>query len=101
MKSVLELRLTNSEGVLERVLGCLRQRGFGLCSLEMERSSDTAHFIVRCEVESHRPIEMVCRQLARLFDVQSVNVQRSEGTACVEGYILNERSKQREVSLTV
>jgi acetolactate synthase regulatory subunit len=100
MKSALELRLANSEGVLERVLGCLRQRGFELCSLEMERSSDTAHFIVRCEVESPRPIETVCRQLTRLFDVQSVKVQRTDATA-VEGYVLNEKSKQREICLTV
>jgi len=98
---VLELRLNNSEGVRERVLGCLRQRGFELCSLEMERSSDAAQFIVRCEVESHRPIEMVCRQLARLFDVQSVKVQHIEGTALVEGYVINEKSKQREVCVSV
>ena len=100
MKSALELRLNNGEGVLERVLGCLRQRGFELCSLEMERTSDAAHFIVRCEVESPRSIDICCRQLGRLFDVQSVKVQRTDAAA-VEGYVLNENSKQREVCLTV
>jgi acetolactate synthase II small subunit len=100
MKSVLELRLNNCEGVLERVLGCLRQRGFQLCSMQMERSSDAAKLTVDVTVESHRPIEGVCRHLAKLFDVQSVNLKFTEATAG-EGYVRQEKSNQREVCLTV
>jgi acetolactate synthase II small subunit len=99
MKSVLELRLNNAEGVLERVLGCLRQRGFELCSFTMERSSDATHLTVRCEVESHRPIEIGCRQLAKLYDVQSIKVHAE--TMVVEGFAHNEKTNEREVCLSV
>ncbi len=85
MKSVLELRLNNSEGVLERVLGSLRQRGFPLCSMHMQRNSDGNSLTFQCTVESHRPIENALRQLMKLYDVQSVKLQYAEATTG-EGY---------------
>jgi acetolactate synthase regulatory subunit len=100
MKSALELRLNNIEGVIERVLGTLRQRGFELCSMQMERSNDAATLKVSVTVDSHRPIEGACRQLAKLFDVQSVILQYSEAMAA-EGYAQHEKSNQREVLLSV
>jgi acetolactate synthase small subunit len=100
MKSVLEMRLTNSEGVLERVLGRLRQRGFDLCSMNVERSMDTAILMIRITVESSRSIENICRQLEKLIDVQSVKLQYSEENAS-EGFNYNEKSSQREVCVSV
>jgi acetolactate synthase regulatory subunit len=100
MKSALELRLNNIEGVIERVLGTLRSRGFELCSMQMERSNDGATLKVNVTVESPRSIEGVCRQLAKLFDVQSVTLQYSEAMA-TEGYAQHEKSNQREVLLSV
>lgn len=93
MKSALELRLNNIEGVIERVLGTLRMRGFELCSMQMEKSNDNASLKLNVTVESHRPIEGVCRQLAKLFDVQSVNLQFTDSVS-VEGYVANEKSSQ-------
>jgi acetolactate synthase regulatory subunit len=92
MKSVLELRLNNSEGVLERVLGCLRQRGFELCSMQMQRNSDGSSLTIQCTVESLRPIENGCRHLAKLYDVQSIKLQYTEHA---ESYARNARSNEK------
>ena len=100
MKSVLELRLANAEGVLERVLGKLRQRGFELCSMNVERSADSSTLTVHVTVESPRPIDGGCRQLAKLFDVQSVKLHYSEAQAG-EGYVQNDTASQREVFASV
>jgi acetolactate synthase regulatory subunit len=100
MKSVLEIRLDNREGALERVLGCLRQRGFEICSMEMQRSSDKSSLVIQCTVESARPIDGVRRQLEKQYDIHTVKVQYSEATAG-EGYARIDQSSQREVSLSV
>jgi len=100
MKSALEMRLVNSEGVLERVLGRLRQRGFDLCSMNVERSSDAAFLTIRITVESSRSIDNICRQLEKLFDVISVKLQYSEDNAS-EGFNYNEKTSQREVCVSV
>jgi acetolactate synthase small subunit len=100
MKSALELRLVNSEGVLERVLGRLRQRGFDLCSMNVERSMDAAFLMIRITVESTRSIDNICRQLEKLIDVQSVKLQYSEENAS-EGFKYNEKASQREVCVSV
>lgn len=84
MKFTLEIRMANSEGALERILGRLRQRAFSLCSISADRSADQSIMEARITVESSRPIDNVIRQLDKLFDVISIRLYESTYTETYE-----------------
>lgn len=78
MKFSLEIVMTNTEGALERILGCLRQRGFALCSIVANLSHDHASLLARVTLESSRPLEMAVKQVRKLYEVHHVVVERPE-----------------------
>jgi acetolactate synthase II small subunit len=77
MQSVLDIRVNNNDGIVERILGRLRQRGFSMCGMTVERSSDCSTLFVQVVTESSRPIEQVAKQLDKLIDVQSVKLRNN------------------------
>ena len=62
-----------NEGALIRVLGTVERRGYSLNSLHVEKTDDLMQ--VSMQIESDRDANVLCRQLDRLFDVQSVNLE--------------------------
>ncbi len=78
MRFNMEIQLANAEGALERVLGCLRQRGFALCSMMVDRTVDQTALEVRLTLESARPMDLAQKQVAKLYDVLNVEVRTME-----------------------
>ncbi len=78
MRFTLEVTMTNSEGALERLLGRLRQRGFGILALNADVSVDYAQLGARITVESMRPVEAALKQIAKLYDLEQVKVHHAE-----------------------
>ncbi len=62
-----------NEGALIRVLGTVERRGYSLNSLHVEKTDNRMQ--VSIQIESERDANILCRQLDRLFDVQSVNLE--------------------------
>jgi acetolactate synthase regulatory subunit len=78
MKFIVNMRLSNSEGALERVLGRLRARCFEVSSMSAERSHDKTFINARLTIEGEREAEPVIKQLEKLYDVQHLKVQFAE-----------------------
>lgn len=79
MKFTVSMRLSNIEGALERVLGRLRQRAFDISSMSAERASDRSFIDARFTIEGTRDVEPVIKQLAKLYEVQSLKFQYEGG----------------------
>jgi acetolactate synthase II small subunit len=73
MSRRLEISLAPTEGALIRLLGTVERRGYSLDSLQVERTDDSMR--VSMQVDSDRDANVLCRQLERLFDVQSVHLE--------------------------
>ncbi len=73
MSRRLEITMAANEGALIRLLGTVERRGYSLDSLHVERTTD--HMLVNMRIESDRDATILCRQLDRLIDVQSVNLE--------------------------
>ncbi len=73
MSRRLEITMAANEGALIRVLGTVERRGYSLSTLHVEKTDD--HMQVSMQIESDRDANVLCRQLDRLFDVQSVNLE--------------------------
>jgi len=102
MKFTVSIRLTNTEGALERLLGRLRQRAFEISSMSAERTADRAFLDARFTIEGTRDVEPVIKQLAKCYEVQSLKFQYIEGGA-QNGQWQNhsERHTEREACLPV
>jgi acetolactate synthase regulatory subunit len=74
MKFNLDIIMSDEEGALERVLGKLRQRGFGFSTLSASRTQDHSSIRARITVEGQRAIEPTVKQLSKLFNVKYVAV---------------------------
>jgi len=74
MKFTLEIRLQNTEGALERILGRLRQRSFTLCGIVATINSEHGSIDARITVEGTRATEPIIRQIGKLYDVELVKV---------------------------
>ncbi|MBX9670956.1 MAG: ACT domain-containing protein [Candidatus Obscuribacterales bacterium] len=78
MRFTLDVTMANTEGALERILGRLRQRSFNVCALNAGLSANMARMDVRVTLESARPIELAIKQLAKLIDVEGVEIIKAE-----------------------
>ncbi|MBU6454960.1 MAG: hypothetical protein KGS72_24535 [Cyanobacteria bacterium REEB67] len=78
MKFTVNIRLTNAEGALERVLSRLRGRCFEITSMSMDRSHCRSFIDARMTIEGSRAAEPVIKQIEKLYDVQSLKVQYTE-----------------------
>lgn len=74
MRFTIEIRMRNTEGALERVLGRLRQRGFALCALAANISNDESAIDARITLAGNRATEPLIRQLDKLYDVMMVKL---------------------------
>ncbi|XTZ38450.1 acetolactate synthase 2 small subunit [Salmonella enterica] len=63
---------------LERVLRVVRHRGFQVCSMNMETTSDAQHINIQLTVASLRPVELLFSQLSKLVDVARVDIQQRD-----------------------
>ena len=77
MRAVLQLRLSNQEGALLRVLGCLRRRGYEVVRLVANRTEHDASLDLVMIVESERSMEVLVRQLRKFIDVLHAHLSES------------------------
>jgi|AGTN01.1.fsa_nt_gi Acetolactate synthase (isozyme II), small (regulatory) subunit len=78
MKFTLDISMNNTEGVLERILGRLRQRNFAVCALTAGTTTNWDLMNARITVESIRPPEFAVKQISKLVDVRGVEVFAAE-----------------------
>ena len=76
MSYLTQLRVRRSEGVLERVLGVTRVRGFAVEAVSARRDVDGTYFDLTLTVSGERSPERLSKQLAKLIDVESVEIYR-------------------------
>lgn len=81
MSYQLAMRLTVIEGALLRVLGTVEHRGFRVLSCRVHTEATGACYRVDLDVEGERDVALLCRQMARLYDVQEVSWQAHSATA--------------------
>jgi acetolactate synthase regulatory subunit len=79
VKYNIEIATNNVEGILERILGCIRQRGFSLCAVSAIESADQQQMLARLTLKSERSIEYVVKQIRKLYDVTTVSIEEMEG----------------------
>ena len=75
MRYRLELMLRPAEGALLRVLGTAERRGFTPVAIEGVTEADDGRWRLAMTVASSRSPEMLARQLEKLYDCLSVEVQ--------------------------
>ena len=74
MEHTLKIQLSSSEGAVLRTLGLIERRGFGLGKCSISEAGDNGRSM-EVSVSSSRPGDLLKRQLERLHDVQSVEIQ--------------------------
>ena len=70
----LRIQLAEAEGALMRLVGLVERRGFRIVTLEKSRASGTDAMILM-EVDARDParrLDILVRQIARLFEVSAV-----------------------------
>jgi len=72
MTTTLNLKVTAVEGALVRVLGMTERRGFRPVAFSAASHDDA--LLLSLTVFSERPIELLIRQLEKLFDVRRVDL---------------------------
>lgn len=85
MSQRLNFRLRPTEGSVLRVLGSVERRGFSLEHIESRRSGNAV--LLSVAVSGERPVEVLIRQLERLYDVLSVELEPCPDaytTACLQ-----------------
>lgn len=70
MNHSLEIEMTLVEGALVRVLGLTERRGFRPVTVSAASGDDA--LLLSLTVFSERPIDLLIRQLEKLFDVRRV-----------------------------
>ena len=66
----LDLDVRKTEGILVRVLGLVERRGFSPVTFSADTQGE--RMSLSLTVRSHRPVELLIRQLEKLFDVDRV-----------------------------
>jgi acetolactate synthase-1/3 small subunit len=75
IKSTIRVRLKRVDGSLLRLLGLMGRRGFEVASMVARRTDDGRWIDVTVELESDRPVDVLGRQIGKLFDVVTVQVE--------------------------
>ena|SRR5258708_4535864 len=102
MQCALDIRLDNCEGAVERVLSRLRQRGFSLCTMNVDRSSDSSTYLIQLTIESLRPMDQAVKQLDKLFEVQSVKLYNQDMEGMTNnGYVQADKEPALKVCASV
>ncbi|EJJ6950627.1 acetolactate synthase 2 small subunit [Salmonella enterica] len=66
---------------LERVLRVVRHRGFQVCSMNMEATTDAQNINIELTVASPRSVDLLFSQLSKLVDVAHVAICQSAATS--------------------
>ena len=91
MKHTLKLSVNAAEGAILRIIGLVERRGFLLVRIDAASAGDGGQFDMELDVVSpERSIDVLMRQLEKLFDVATVLLSQSdtyqleikESTAC-------------------
>ena len=85
MSFSLQVRIRKEEGALVRLLGLVTRRGYDVLGLWAELTPDRAAFDVRVEFQPitppgdpwYRPPEVLARMVAKLYDVEKVELKES------------------------
>ncbi|MDH3645760.1 MAG: ACT domain-containing protein [Gammaproteobacteria bacterium] len=73
MKYTLRLSVHTAEGAIIRILGLVERRGFALARVDTTSPEDNGHLDMELDVVSaERSIDVLMRQLDKLFDVSHV-----------------------------
>lgn len=72
MKHHVNVQLKSQSVAIERFLRVTRHRGFTVVNMSITSSDE--HYQVKLEVESDRPLYLLTQQLAKLVDVNQVEV---------------------------
>jgi acetolactate synthase II small subunit len=73
------IRLRRAEGDLERLLGTFRRRGWQVSDLEARGTArDGSAMTVHATLEGERDPDVLARQVARLIEVEAVEIQKDE-----------------------
>jgi acetolactate synthase II small subunit len=78
MTSDLWMVVRREEGVLVRVIGLIVRRGFEPVRVEAHTNEDGNRLRIGLTLESNRPVEVLARHLAKLNEVERVDVMRPE-----------------------
>ena len=91
MSHTLHVRLKKAEGALVRLLGQIGRRGYDVLGVRAELSADRKTFDVVVDVEPFmpvppalpqpRPVEVLPALVAKLIEVEKVELRGSEGPA--------------------
>lgn len=75
----LAIQVHSKPEVLERILRVVRHRGFQIQALNMPEMNDCNAIKIAVTVSGKRPIEMLYKQLEKLFDVQAISYNKHDG----------------------
>lgn len=78
MKYDLTVEAQSKPEVLERILRVIRHRGFQLQALNMQKMNDCNAIKIAVTVSGERPIDLLYKQLDKLFDVDAIECQHTE-----------------------
>lgn len=67
---------TNTLEILERVLRVIRHRGFRVSRMNTVQMNDCNSIKITVTVSAERSIDLLYKQLDKLFDVSNVSVQQ-------------------------
>ncbi len=74
MSAIVQARVKDAEGVLVRMLGLLRRRGYQVVRLTANRASDEPYFDVVIVVEGKPSPELLVRYIAKLTEVENAHL---------------------------
>ncbi|CDG88521.1 acetolactate synthase 2 small subunit [Xenorhabdus bovienii] len=64
--------------ILERILRVARHRGFQICALNMDHTTDSDNVSIELTVASQRSVNLLFSQLMKLVDVAGVEIRNKE-----------------------
>lgn len=79
MQNTIDLVVDHHPVAIERVLQVARYRGFNVMGLRLTRKNEAQQFL-QLEVTSDRKIELLMKQLAKVFHVLELNLVSLEQT---------------------
>lgn len=77
-QNVLTIKAHSQPEVLERILRVIRHRGFRVSAMNMAQMNDCNTVKITVKVSSERPVDLLYKQLDKLFDVIDVQYQCGE-----------------------
>jgi acetolactate synthase II small subunit len=74
----ISIRIRPAEGAALRALGLTERRGFRVLSMNLEPGDESSQQLSMLVTSSDRSVQVLGRQLERLYDVEDVSVNPAE-----------------------